>query len=144
MGKCTYFCQPIYPFWNWFPSQLVTNILAKMVAILNNQVICITMVACSMLLHELSNLNGIQACRPNKYWLSELEAWTLPRFHLKNTTCWVVMSSKCIFYTMNCKNRVWAMRKFELTWNLRVIWKKKMYLSKEQKTRWRTKENVTR
>jgi len=102
MRKHTYFCQSIYPLWNWFPSQLVTNILAEMVAILNNQVICITMIARSMPLHEFSNLNGVQACGPNEYGPPELEAWALPRLDLKNTTCWVVMGSKCIFYSMNC------------------------------------------
>ena len=35
-AKSTYFCQSIYPFWNWFSSQLVTYILAEMIAVLGN------------------------------------------------------------------------------------------------------------
>lgn len=77
-----------------------------MVAILNNQVICITMIARSMPLHEFSNLNGVQACGPNEYGPPELEAWALPWLDLKNPTCWVVMGSKCIFYSMNFHTRV--------------------------------------
>lgn len=72
-----------------------------MVTILDDQVICITIVPCGLALHELPNLNRVQACRPNKYRLPELKAWALPRFNLKDAARRVVMCSKRIFYTMN-------------------------------------------
>lgn len=72
-----------------------------MVAILDDQVICIAIVPRRLALHELPNLNWVQACRPNEYRLPELKAWALPRFNLEDAACWVVMCSKGIFYTMN-------------------------------------------
>lgn len=77
-----------------------------MVAVLDNQVICITIVAQRLALHKLPNLSRVQGCGPNKYRLPELESWALARFNLKNTTGRVVVCSKCIFYTMNCTMQV--------------------------------------
>lgn len=74
-----------------------------MVAVLHNQVIHITIIASSLTFNKFSNLTGIQLCSPNEYRLPELEPWALPWFNFKDTTAWIVMSSKCIFYTMNCK-----------------------------------------
>jgi hypothetical protein len=87
-------------------SQFVTNIFAKMVAILDNQVICIAIVICRLAFHELSNLSRVQACSSNEYRLPKLEAWAHPRLDLKNATCRVVMSTECIFHTMNFHARV--------------------------------------
>lgn len=98
----TYFSQSIYPFWNWFPSQLTTDILAKMIAVLDNEVICVAIVAWRALFHELSDFMRIKAGCANQYWPPELEARALSRFDFKNATGWIVMSSKCIFYTMDC------------------------------------------
>ena len=72
-----------------------------MVAVLDNQVIRITIVASRVALHELPYLDGVQACSPNKYGLPEFETRALPRFDLKDTTRRIVVSSKCIFYTVN-------------------------------------------
>lgn len=100
--KGTYFSQPVHPFWNWFPSQLMADILAEMIAVLHNQVIRIAVVARRAVLHELPDLARIKAGWANQYWPPKLEAWALSRFDLKNATGRVVMSSKCIFYTMDC------------------------------------------
>ena len=98
----TYFSESIYPFRNWFPSQLMTDVLAEMITVLDDEVICITMVARRALLHELSDFMTIEAGRANQYWPPEFEAGALSRFNFKNATGWIVMSSKCIFYTMDC------------------------------------------
>lgn len=98
----TYSCKSIDPFWYFISCKLVTHILTKMVAVLHNQVISIAIVVCWLLLHELSNLERIQACCSHEYWLPKLKPRALPGFNLKDTTCRKVMSSKCIFYSMNC------------------------------------------
>lgn len=97
----THSCKAIDPFWNWIPCQFGAYIPTEMVAVLDDQVISITMVVCWLILHELSNLERIQVCRSHEYWLPKLEAGALPRFNLKDTTCWTVMCSKSIFYSIN-------------------------------------------
>jgi hypothetical protein len=52
----TYSCKSIHPFRYSVPSQFVTRILTEMVAVLNNQMIRITIVISRLALHELSNL----------------------------------------------------------------------------------------
>jgi len=52
----TYLCKPIHPFWDLFPGKLVANVLAEMVAVLNNQVIHIPVVTASHVFHKLSHL----------------------------------------------------------------------------------------
>lgn len=99
----TYSCESVDPFWYWFSGELITYILTEMVAVPYNQVIRVTIVNCRLTLHELSNLEWIQACHANENWPSKLEARALSRFNLKDTTWWVLMRSKGIFYTMNCK-----------------------------------------
>lgn len=36
LGKSTYFCQSIYPFWDLLSCQPVTYVLAEMIAVLGN------------------------------------------------------------------------------------------------------------
>lgn len=102
--QLTYSCKSIYPFGNSVSGQLVTYILTEMVAVLGNQMICVTIVVCRLAFHELSKLDRIQACCAQKDWLPKLETRALSRVHFKDTTCWVIMGSKGIFHTMNCKH----------------------------------------
>ena len=55
----TYLGKSIHPFWNWVASQLITDILAEVVAVLHDQMIGITMVVYGLKLHKLSDLEWI-------------------------------------------------------------------------------------
>lgn len=101
----TYSCKSIYPFGYPVSRQLVTDIRTEMVTVLDNQVICITTVVCRLAFHKLPNLERIQACCAHKDWLSKLETRTLTRVNFKDATCRVVMGSKGIFHTVNCKHK---------------------------------------
>lgn len=63
--KDTYPCKAIHPTWYAFSGELVAYILAEMVAVFDNQVISITAVIRSLVLHEISNLVRIQMCGTN-------------------------------------------------------------------------------
>lgn len=82
----TYSCESIYPSRNSLPSELEAHVFTEMIAVLNDQVIHITMIACRLTLDEISDLDRIQACCPHKYGLPELKARTLSRFNFKHAT----------------------------------------------------------
>jgi hypothetical protein len=65
--------------------------------------VSISVVVYRLQLHELPNLDRVQACRTKKYRFSEPETRALARFYLKDPTGGEVVSSECIFNTMNCK-----------------------------------------
>lgn len=100
----TYSCKSIYPFGYLFSRQLVADIRTEMVTVLDNQVICVTIVVCRLAFHKLPNLERIQACCAHENGLPKLESRTLSRVNFKDTTCWVVMGSEGIFHTVNCKH----------------------------------------
>lgn len=63
----TYTGESIYPFWNLSFGQLVTNILAEMIAVLSNQMVCVTIVIHRVALHELSDLIWVQDRGAHEY-----------------------------------------------------------------------------
>lgn len=63
----TYSRESIYPIWNFVPGQPVADILAEMVAVLNDQMIGITIIIYRVAFHELSDLNRVQTCCAHKY-----------------------------------------------------------------------------
>ena len=100
----TYSRKSIYPFGYLVPRELVTCIGAEMVAVLDNQVIRITIVVCRLAFHKLPNLERIQACCSHKDSLPKLETRALSRVDFEDPTCWVIMGSEGIFHAVNCKS----------------------------------------
>lgn len=98
----TYSGESIHPIWNFVSCQLVTDILAEMVAVLHNQMIGVPIIIYREALHELSDLNWVQACCAHENWLPKLKARTLSRLNLKNSARRIIMCTKCIFYSIHC------------------------------------------
>nr|GLL18199.1 hypothetical protein GW17_00043075 [Ipomoea trifida] len=78
-------------------------VLAEMVAVFHDQVIRVAIVDSSLALDKLPHLVWIQTCSPNEYRLPKLEPRAVPWFNFEYPTGRIIMSSKCIFYTMNCE-----------------------------------------
>lgn len=55
----TYSCKTIHPFGNWFSSELIRDVLAEVIAILGDQVVCVSIVARCLVLHELPHLDWV-------------------------------------------------------------------------------------
>lgn len=63
----TYDGESIYPFGNLSLGQLVTDILAEMIAVFNNQMVRIAIVTHRVALHKLSDLIWVQDCGAHEY-----------------------------------------------------------------------------
>lgn len=81
-----------------------------MVAVLNNQVIRIAIVICSLVLHEFCDLVMVQICYAHINRLSKSKAGALVRLDFKDATSGIVVSSESIFNTMYCKIKFYFVR----------------------------------
>ena len=93
--------KPINPTWDWISSESNTSIIAKMVAVFGNQIICIPSILPSQLLHYSPHLLWSQIRFSNENCLPKCKSITLFWFSLKYPSCWIFMSSKCILNAMN-------------------------------------------
>lgn len=97
----TYFGEAVDPFGDGFSGEVGANVSAEMVAVLDDEMVGIAVVPHGLPLHELPNLSRVQTRRPNEYRFPELESRALPRLHLENPARRIVVSSKCIFNSVD-------------------------------------------
>lgn len=71
-----------------------------MIAILWNQIVCITMIVAGEMLHKWPEFWTRHVSTSQMDRTSKDKTRTTSRFNLKHSTCWVLMSSKSIFQVM--------------------------------------------
>lgn len=93
--------EPIDPTWDWISGESNTGIVTEMVAVFGNQIICIPSVLSGELLHDRPHLRLHHVRFPNQNRLSISKSIALFWFPFKNSSCWILVSSKCVLYTMD-------------------------------------------
>ena len=81
--------------------QLNTDIIAKVITVLCNEMVSVSAVLFSKLLHKGADFLRIQICSSNQNRLPERETWTLLRFHLEDPRCRMLVCSETVLNPMN-------------------------------------------
>lgn len=101
-GMNTYSGQSIDPWRNIFSCQPIANIIGKMIAILDNEMISVPIVLVRTVFNKGSKFLRCHIGSTNFNATSKSKSRTILWLHLENSTRGLLMSSKCIFRFMSC------------------------------------------
>lgn len=93
----------IDPIWDGIGGEFDAGIIAEMVAVFADQIVCISSVFHSKLLHQNFHLRRAHISPSNQDRFSKCESLALPRFSFENSCAWILVSSECILHSVNCQ-----------------------------------------
>lgn len=100
--KVTHPSKSINPSRYPFPSQSARDIIGKMITVLGNKMICVSMIFRGNGFNKRSEFRGRHINIAQRDRTSVYKTRTALRFYFKNSTSGEVVSSKSILFTMDC------------------------------------------